>query len=78
MYAARAKITNLEAQNVTLTTKVEDLEADKGRAEAELKAKVASKDKDLHAKNVEIAELKRRLREQTDKRVKAATSEEAK
>ncbi|KAF5757453.1 hypothetical protein HanXRQr2_Chr17g0826881 [Helianthus annuus] len=48
-----------------------------------------SKDKDLHAKDVEIAELKRRLREQTNKsesleidleaeRVKAATAEEAK
>ncbi|KAF5806516.1 hypothetical protein HanXRQr2_Chr05g0222341 [Helianthus annuus] len=49
----------------------------------------ALRDKDLHAKDVEIAELKRRLREQTDKsesleidseaeRVKAATAEEAK
>ncbi|KAJ0815102.1 hypothetical protein HanPSC8_Chr17g0793621 [Helianthus annuus] len=57
--------------------------------EAELKAQVASKDKDLHAKDVEIAELKHRLREQTHKseslkidleaeRVKAATAEEAK
>ncbi|XP_022040959.1 uncharacterized protein LOC110943523 [Helianthus annuus] len=57
--------------------------------EDELKAQVASKDKDLNAKDVEIAELKRRLHEQTDKnesleidleaeRVKAATAEEAK
>ncbi|KAJ0555481.1 hypothetical protein HanIR_Chr07g0302541 [Helianthus annuus] len=56
---------------------------------AELKAQVSSKDKDLAAKDVEIAELKRRLQEQTDKsepleidleaeRVKAATVEEAK
>ncbi|KAJ0603933.1 hypothetical protein HanHA300_Chr02g0043841 [Helianthus annuus] len=85
MYAARAKITDLEAQNATLTKKVEDLEADKERVEAH----VASKDKDLHAKDVEIAELKRRLQEQTDKsksleidleaeRMKAATAEEAK
>ncbi|MFS7945762.1 hypothetical protein Hanom_Chr06g00527961 [Helianthus anomalus] len=77
MYAARAKITELEAQNATLTKKVE------------LKAQVASKDKDMHAKDVEIAELKRRLCEQTDKSesleidleaqtVKAATVEEAK
>ncbi|KAM0043714.1 hypothetical protein Hdeb2414_s0010g00344481 [Helianthus debilis subsp. tardiflorus] len=67
MYATRSKITDLEAQNATLTKKVEDVEVDKERVEAELKAQVASKDKDLHAKDVEIAELKRRLREQTDK-----------
>ncbi|MFS7893359.1 hypothetical protein Hanom_Chr00s000863g01667471 [Helianthus anomalus] len=89
MYAARANITDLEAQNATLTKKVEDFEADKERFEAELKAQAASKDKDLHAKDVEIVELKRRLEEQTDKsesleidpeaeRVKAATVEEAK
>ncbi|KAF5799237.1 hypothetical protein HanXRQr2_Chr07g0302281 [Helianthus annuus] len=88
-FAARSKITDLEAQNATLIKKVEDIESDKERVEAELKAQVASRDKDLHAKDVEIAELKRRLREQTDKsesleidleaeRVKAATAEEAK
>ncbi|KAF5765296.1 hypothetical protein HanRHA438_Chr15g0714441 [Helianthus annuus] len=33
MYAARAKITDLEAQNATLTKKVEDFEADKERFE---------------------------------------------
>ncbi|MFS8018861.1 hypothetical protein Hanom_Chr15g01397031 [Helianthus anomalus] len=79
MYAARAKIIDFEAQNATLTKKVEE----------KLKAQVASRDKDLHAKDVEVAELKRRLREHTDKsesleidleaeRVKAATAEEAK
>ncbi|KAJ0751805.1 hypothetical protein HanPI659440_Chr09g0317051 [Helianthus annuus] len=89
MYVARTKITDHEAQNSTLTKKVEDLEADRERVEAELKAQVVSRDKDLHAKDVEIAELKRRLREQTDKsesleidleaeRVKAATAEKAK
>ncbi|KAJ0782954.1 hypothetical protein HanLR1_Chr01g0014101 [Helianthus annuus] len=89
MYAARTKITDLEAQNATLTNKVEDAEADKERVEAELKAQVASRDKYLHTKDVENAELKHRLREQTDKsesleidlvaeRVKAATAEEAK
>ncbi|MFS8019775.1 hypothetical protein Hanom_Chr15g01407631 [Helianthus anomalus] len=89
MYAARSKITDLNAQNATLTKKVEDVEADKERVEPELKAQMASKDKDLHAKDVEIAELKRLLREQTDKsesleidleaeKVKAATAEEAK
>ncbi|XP_021996360.1 myosin-6-like [Helianthus annuus] len=89
MFAARSKITDLEAQNATLTKKVEDVEADKERVEAELKVQVASRDKDLHAKDVEIAELKRRLHEQTDKsesleidleaeRVKAAIAEEAK
>ncbi|KAJ0476110.1 hypothetical protein HanHA300_Chr13g0473441 [Helianthus annuus] len=57
--------------------------------EAELKAQVASRDKDLNAKDVEIAELKRRLHEAIDKnesleidleaeRVKAAIAEEAK
>ncbi|KAM0049840.1 hypothetical protein Hdeb2414_s0008g00290681 [Helianthus debilis subsp. tardiflorus] len=89
MYAARAKITDLEAQIATLTKKVEDVGAEKEHVEAELKAQVVSKDKDLAAKHVEIAELKRRLHEQTDKnesleidleaeRVKAATAEEAK
>ncbi|KAM0016983.1 hypothetical protein Hdeb2414_s0028g00702881 [Helianthus debilis subsp. tardiflorus] len=38
MYAARAKITDLEAQTATLTQKVEDLGADKERVEAELSA----------------------------------------
>ncbi|MFS7998779.1 hypothetical protein Hanom_Chr12g01157981 [Helianthus anomalus] len=89
MYAARAKITDLEAQTATLTQKVEDLGADKECFEAELKAQVANRDKDLHAKDVEIAELNRRLREQTEKseyldidldaeRVIATTAEEAK
>ncbi|KAF5782183.1 hypothetical protein HanRHA438_Chr11g0505251 [Helianthus annuus] len=57
MYAARTKITDLEAQNSTLTKKAEDLEADKERVEAELKAHVSSKDNDLHVKDVEIVEL---------------------
>ncbi|KAM0052281.1 hypothetical protein Hdeb2414_s0007g00246411 [Helianthus debilis subsp. tardiflorus] len=89
MYAACFKITDLEAQIGILKKKVEDVGADKENVEAELKAQVASKDKDLHAKDVEIAELKRRLHEQTDKnesleidleaeRVKAATAQEAK
>ncbi|KAF5810498.1 hypothetical protein HanRHA438_Chr04g0179901 [Helianthus annuus] len=83
MYAARSKITDLEAQIATLKGKVEEVEADKGHVE------VASKDKDLAAKDVEIAELKRRLFEAIDKnesleidleaeRVKADTAEEAK
>ncbi|KAJ0796761.1 hypothetical protein HanPI659440_Chr04g0166031 [Helianthus annuus] len=59
MYAARSKITDLEAQIATLKGKVEEVEADKGRVETELNAQVASKDKDLAAKDVEIAELKR-------------------
>ncbi|KAJ0513654.1 hypothetical protein HanHA300_Chr10g0360251 [Helianthus annuus] len=89
MYAACSKITDLEAQVADLKGKVEDERTDKERVEAELKAQVSSKDKDLAAKDVEIAELKRRLQEQTDKsesleidleaeRVKAATAEEAK
>ncbi|KAJ0863996.1 hypothetical protein HanPSC8_Chr12g0536551 [Helianthus annuus] len=86
MYAARSKITDLEAQIATLKGKVEQVEANKGRVEADLNAR---KDKELAAKDVEIAELKRRLFEAHDKnesleidleaeRVKAETAEEAK
>ncbi|KAJ0455182.1 putative intermediate filament, rod domain, coil 1B [Helianthus annuus] len=67
MYAARAKITELEGNVAVLTGKVEDMQAAKEHAEAELKAQVSSKDRDLAAKDVEIAELKRRLQEQVDK-----------
>ncbi|KAL9996672.1 hypothetical protein Hdeb2414_s0001g00008211 [Helianthus debilis subsp. tardiflorus] len=67
MYAARAKITDLESQVTELKRKVEDAQAAKEQAEAELKAQVSSKDKDLAAKDVEIAEFKRRLRKQVDK-----------
>ncbi|MFS7943281.1 hypothetical protein Hanom_Chr06g00498401 [Helianthus anomalus] len=35
MYATRAKIIDIEAQNATLIKKVEDLEVDKGRAEVQ-------------------------------------------
>ncbi|MFS7905397.1 hypothetical protein Hanom_Chr01g00047181 [Helianthus anomalus] len=68
MYAARAKINDLECQVSELKGKVEDAQAAKEEAEAELKATISSKDKDLAAKDVEIAELKRRLQEQVDKR----------
>ncbi|KAJ0640320.1 putative intermediate filament, rod domain, coil 1B [Helianthus annuus] len=89
MYAARSKITDLEAQIATLKGKVEEVQADKGRVEAELNVRVESKDKDLAAKDVEIAELKCRLFEAHDQnesleidleaeRVKAETAEEAK
>ncbi|MFS7956782.1 hypothetical protein Hanom_Chr07g00658561 [Helianthus anomalus] len=67
MYAARAKITELEGQVFYLKKKVGDVEAMKEQAEAELKAQISSKDKDLVSKDVEIAELKRRLQEQIDK-----------
>ncbi|KAF5790577.1 hypothetical protein HanXRQr2_Chr09g0384821 [Helianthus annuus] len=62
MYAARNKITDLEAQITTLTKKVEDVGADKERVKAELQPRVASRDKYLRAKDVEIAEFKHRLR----------------
>ncbi|KAM0043957.1 hypothetical protein Hdeb2414_s0010g00347511 [Helianthus debilis subsp. tardiflorus] len=86
MYAARSKITGLEAQSATLKGNVEEVHADKERTEAELNAR---KDKELVAKDVEIAELKRRLFEAIDKKesleidleaekVKADTTEEAK
>ncbi|KAM0019246.1 hypothetical protein Hdeb2414_s0026g00683301 [Helianthus debilis subsp. tardiflorus] len=85
----------LVRQVAELTAKVEDVQAAqaaKGQAEAklaEVKVQLSSRDKDLIAKDVEIAELKRRLQEQVDKsesleidleaeKVKAATAEEAK
>ncbi|KAM0046391.1 hypothetical protein Hdeb2414_s0009g00315631 [Helianthus debilis subsp. tardiflorus] len=61
MYVARSKITDLEAQVADLKRKIEEGQTDKERVETELKAQVSSKDKDLVAKDVEIAELKRRL-----------------
>ncbi|KAM0042602.1 hypothetical protein Hdeb2414_s0010g00331671 [Helianthus debilis subsp. tardiflorus] len=87
-FAARNKITDLEAQNATLSKKVEDLAAKKEHAEAKFKAQVSGKDKELAAKDVEIVELKRRLREQVDRseyleidleaeKGKVATTEEA-
>ncbi|MFS7994477.1 hypothetical protein Hanom_Chr12g01106521 [Helianthus anomalus] len=89
MYAARSKITDLEGQVADLKKKAESAQADREQAETELKAQVASKDKDLFSKDVEIAELKRRMREQIEKsesleidleaeKSKVATAEEAK
>ncbi|KAJ0791421.1 hypothetical protein HanOQP8_Chr01g0005331 [Helianthus annuus] len=83
MYAARAKITELEGKVAKLTGKFEDVQVTMERAE------LSGKDKDLTAKDVEIAELKRRLQEQVDKsesleidfeaeKGKAASAEEAK
>ncbi|KAM0009393.1 hypothetical protein Hdeb2414_s0009g00308071 [Helianthus debilis subsp. tardiflorus] len=82
-----ACVTDLEAEIATLKGKVEDAQADRGRVEVEFL--VANKDKDLAAKDIEIAELKRRLFEARDRnesleidleteRVKAETVEEAK
>ncbi|MFS7951720.1 hypothetical protein Hanom_Chr07g00598451 [Helianthus anomalus] len=68
MYAAHAKITDLEGQVVELKKKkMEDAQATKEQVEVELKATISSRDKDLIAKDVEIAELKRHLQEQVDK-----------
>ncbi|XP_021975381.1 putative uncharacterized protein MYH16 [Helianthus annuus] len=70
MYAARTKITEFEGKVAELTGKVEDAQATKENAEvelAEVKAQLSGKEKDLKTKDVEIAELKRRLREQVDK-----------
>ncbi|XP_022033073.1 filamin-A-interacting protein 1-like [Helianthus annuus] len=89
MYAACAKIADLESQVADLKKKVEGAQAAKEQAEAELKAQISGKDKDLAAKDVEIAELKRRLQEQVEKnesleidleaeKSKATTAEEAK
>ncbi|KAJ0522218.1 hypothetical protein HanIR_Chr10g0479941 [Helianthus annuus] len=68
---------------------MEDARAVKEQAEAELKAQISGKDKDLASKDVEIAELKHRLQEQVEKnesleidleaeKSKATTAEEAK
>ncbi|MFS8030833.1 hypothetical protein Hanom_Chr17g01538751 [Helianthus anomalus] len=90
-YALRQKIVDLEAKVADLTSKVEEEKATKQQMEAELtetKVQLSNKDKDLQAKDVEIAELKRRLNEQIDKcesleidleaeKVKAADAEEA-
>ncbi|KAF5816833.1 hypothetical protein HanXRQr2_Chr02g0045931 [Helianthus annuus] len=89
MYAARSKISELEGQVADLKTKVENAQAVKEQAEAELKAQISGKDRDLYAKDVEIAKLKRRLREQIERsesleidleaeKSKVATAEEAK
>ncbi|KAJ0652816.1 hypothetical protein HanOQP8_Chr15g0576451 [Helianthus annuus] len=89
MYAAHSKITELEGQVADLKKKVEDAQAVKEQAEAELKAQISGKDRDLSDKDVEIAELKRRLHEQIERsesleidleaeKYKAATAEEAK
>ncbi|KAF5803023.1 hypothetical protein HanRHA438_Chr06g0275521 [Helianthus annuus] len=78
MYAAHTKITNLEAKVATLKRKLEEAQADRERV----------KNTDLAAKDVEIAELKRRLFEAHEKsesleinlaaeKVKADTAEEA-
>ncbi|KAJ0463861.1 hypothetical protein HanHA300_Chr14g0520451 [Helianthus annuus] len=75
-FAARNKIVDLEAKVVELTAKVEDAQAAQAAKEQ------------IQAKDVEIAELKRRLNDQVDKcesleidlaaeKVKAATAEEA-
>ncbi|KAJ0616472.1 hypothetical protein HanIR_Chr02g0090941 [Helianthus annuus] len=93
-FAARNKIVDLEAKVVELTAKVEDAQATQAAKEqievelADVKLQLSSKDKDLQAKDVEIAELKRCLNDQVDKcesleidlaaeKVKAATAEEA-
>ncbi|KAJ0915923.1 hypothetical protein HanPSC8_Chr06g0255571 [Helianthus annuus] len=93
-FAARNKIVDLEAKIVELTARVEDAQAEKAAKQqievelADVKAQMSSKDKDLHAKDVEIAELKRRLNDQIDRcesldidlgaeKVKATTAEEA-
>ncbi|KAL9999787.1 hypothetical protein Hdeb2414_s0461g00898901 [Helianthus debilis subsp. tardiflorus] len=93
-YVDRQKIVDLEAKIAELTAKVEEAHGEKAvkqQLEVELsvaKVQFSSKDRDLQAKDVEIAELKRRLNEQIDKcesleidleaeKVKAATAEEA-
>ncbi|KAF5767240.1 hypothetical protein HanRHA438_Chr14g0631931 [Helianthus annuus] len=66
MYAARSKITDLEAQIATLKGKDEEVQADKERTEAKLNA---HKDKELAAKDVIDLDAEK---------VKADTAKEAK
>ncbi|KAJ0876244.1 hypothetical protein HanPSC8_Chr11g0486211 [Helianthus annuus] len=93
-YALRQKIVALEAKVADLTSKVEEAQGEKTAKQqmevelTEAKVQLSNKEKDLHAKDVEIAELKRRLNEQIDRcesleidleaeKVKAADAEEA-
>ncbi|XP_021978929.2 uncharacterized protein LOC110874852 [Helianthus annuus] len=88
------KIVGLEATVADLTSKVEEAQGEKTAKQqmevelTEAKVQLSNQDKDLHAKDVEIAELKRRLNEQIDRcesleidleaeKVKAADAEEA-
>ncbi|KAM0011290.1 hypothetical protein Hdeb2414_s0017g00508401 [Helianthus debilis subsp. tardiflorus] len=73
MYVARTKITDLEAQFAELKGKIEDRQTDRERVEAEFKAQVSNKDKDLAAKDVESLEIDLKA-----EKVKAATAEEVK
>ncbi|KAL9992679.1 hypothetical protein Hdeb2414_s1140g00985151 [Helianthus debilis subsp. tardiflorus] len=66
MYAARSKITNLEAEIATLKGKVDEAQADKERVE--VNARMVNKDKDLAAKDIDLEA----------ERVKVETAEEAK
>ncbi|KAF5759197.1 hypothetical protein HanXRQr2_Chr16g0738381 [Helianthus annuus] len=69
MYAARTKITNLEARVEELKKfeagykeKYEEAKSWRERIEVDLSAQIISKDRDLAGKDTEIVELKRRLR----------------
>ncbi|KAJ0670395.1 hypothetical protein HanOQP8_Chr13g0473691 [Helianthus annuus] len=68
MFAARTKITNLEAQVTGLKKseadfkeKYEEAKSHSERVEVELNAQILCKDRDLAGKDTKIAELKRRL-----------------
>ncbi|XP_021975072.1 eukaryotic translation initiation factor 5B-like [Helianthus annuus] len=72
-YAARRKIVDLETKIAELTSKVEEAHGEKAAKQqmevelSEAKVQLSRKDRDLQAKDIEIAELKRRLNEQIDK-----------
>ncbi|MFS7945100.1 hypothetical protein Hanom_Chr06g00519991 [Helianthus anomalus] len=74
LFAARAKITNLEADvallkksEATLKEKYEEANSPRECVEVDLNARILSKDKDLAEKDAEIIELKRRLLEAQEK-----------
>ncbi|KAF5818871.1 hypothetical protein HanXRQr2_Chr02g0071071 [Helianthus annuus] len=70
MYAARTKITNLEAQvkelkksEASYKEKYEEAKSHRERVEVDLSPQILRKDRDLAGKDTEIAKLKRQLRE---------------
>ncbi|KAF5814178.1 hypothetical protein HanXRQr2_Chr03g0107851 [Helianthus annuus] len=74
MFAARTKITNLEAEVASLKKseaafkeKYKEANSQGERVEVELNTQVLSKDRDLAGKDAEIADLKRRLFEAQEK-----------
>ncbi|KAJ0561287.1 hypothetical protein HanHA300_Chr06g0221191 [Helianthus annuus] len=72
MFVAHTKVTNLEAEVVSLNEKIEEAKSDRERVE------ILSKDRDLAGKDAEIAEKNESLEiDLATEKVKADTAEEA-